>query len=806
MLLAGALGLFAYRSAVLPPFSGTLIVPGLVAPVEIVRDAQAIPHIYAQQPNDAYFALGYVHAQDRLWQMEFNRRLAAGRTAEILGPAALDVDRFLRTLGIRRNAQAIWLHYDLQTQQKLQAYIQGINAWIRMRTGPLPPEFLILGVAPELWQPADAIAWLSMMAWDLSANWTQEVLRMQLAQHLPLSRIQEFLAPYPGESPLQTRDYTVLYRQLSELNDQLAQVALQAPPSLVEGMGSNNWTLSGKLTQNGKPLLANDPHLGLSAPSPWYFAHLQAPGLNVMGATIPGLPMVILGRNARIAWGLTNTASDVQDLYIERIHPKDPQRYQTPDGWAVFQTRQEIIQVKGQGAVTLTVRETRHGPVISDLAGKARQAFQPFSQGYVMALRWTALTQDDMGMRAGLALNQAQNWSEFLTATRDFTAPQQNIVYADVEGNIAFIAPGKVPVRSSDNDLKGLAPALGWESRYDWQGYIPFTDLPQSLNPHAGMVVTANHKIVTDEYPYFLTSEWAPPYRAQRIHDLLATTPVQTIMSTARIQTDVQSLAAQEALPLLLGNLPTVWSATDTAQYGRITQALRAWNGDMRAERPEPLILSAWLRSLSRAMFEDKLGTAVFQRYWEQRNMHLAMVNALRLPTTLGAYWCNQLSSSVQESCQETVTSAFRTAIQELERRYGTDWQQWQWGRAHTALSAHRPFSRLPLLAPFFDIREPVSGDTYTVNATRYALDNEQTPFISTHGPSPRLIYDLATADVAWAMLPGGQSGNPLSPYYRNWSQLWAQGRYVPLSLSRQIAERNQLGTLKLQPSHLKIH
>lgn len=383
LLLVCAFGAYVwYRQASQPQTAGTLKLSGLRESVSIVRDRHAVPHIKAANAQDAYFALGFVHAQDRLWQLQMSKRIVSGRLAEILGPSALDTDRFLRTLGVRRNAEAILAQSSAETRAMLQAYADGVNAYIDGRKGPLPPEFLILRTQPERWEPADTLAWQTMMAWDLGGNWTQETLRMRLAQVLPVSRINELLAPYPGERPLRTMDYGNLYRHLAPLATAMARVEQQAPAGYVEGMGSNNWVVSGAHTRSGKPLLANDPHLGLQAPALWYFAQMQAPGLDVTGATLPGMPGVVLGHNQRIAWGFTNTAPDVQDLYIERLQPGSTQRYQTPDGWAEFVTRTETIHVKGAPDVTLNVRETRHGPVISDVAEPVATAAAPLGAQY----------------------------------------------------------------------------------------------------------------------------------------------------------------------------------------------------------------------------------------------------------------------------------------------------------------------------------------------------------------------------------------------------------------------------------------
>ncbi|HJV51182.1 MAG TPA: penicillin acylase family protein [Noviherbaspirillum sp.] len=785
-----------YRHASQPLIDGRIRLDGLSAPVDVVRDAEGIPHIYAKSTADAYFALGFAHAQDRLWQMEMNRRIVAGRMAEILGPSAADADRFLRTLGVRRNAERILANLAPDARSALEAYARGVNAYLANRKGPLPLEFLLTGApAPQPWEPADSIGWQTMMAWDLGANWTQELLRMRLAQRLSLQQINEFLPPYPGDAVLQTQDYTRLYRELAGTSQQLAAVASIAPPSYVEGMGSNNWVIGGALSETGKPLLANDPHLGLSAPALWYFAHLSAPGLNVIGATLPGIPTVVLGRTDRIAWGFTNTAPDVQDLYIERINPANGKQYQTPDGWADFTMRTEIIKVKGKPDISLQVRETRHGPMISGalpILGRAPLD----AKKYAVAFAWTALRPDDLSVQSGIRLNRARNWSEFLDAMKDFGSPQQNMVYADVDGNIGFVAPARVPIRKPENDLKGLAPAPGWDARYDWAGFIPFDALPRQFNPAAQRVVTANQKIVADDYPYFLTSEWTLPYRAQRIGELLDAKPKHSIASFSAIQKDDVSLAAQELLPLLRKTVPA---------SGRARTALgmlAGWDGAMDADRAEPLIFNAWLRAASHRIFADELGEALMQDYWELRNVHLPMVNVLKNKDGQGR-WCADVNggdAGRAQRCEDVLSASLEAALDDLAQRYGSDMSAWRWGMAHEARSEHRPFAKVGLLSKFFDIRIPTPGDSFTVNVGRYSLRDDKEPFVNHHAASLRALYDLSNLENSRFMHSTGQSGNVLSPLYRNFTRRWAAVEYVPMKTARAEVEKGRLGLLVLEP------
>ena len=784
-----------YRSASQPQIDGTIKLTGPGASIEIVRDANGVPHIYAKSTGDAYFALGFVHAQDRLWQMELNRRIPAGRMAEILGPSALATDRFLRTLGVRKNAEAILANLAPDTRAALDAYANGVNAYLRQRAGPLPPEFVITGApAPAPWLPADSIGWQTMMAWDLGGNWSQELLRMRLSQRLSLDQINEFLPPYPGDAVTHTQDYTKLYRELAGTTQQLAAVAKIAPPSYVDGMGSNNWVVSGALSETGKPLLANDPHLGLSAPALWYFAHLAAPGLNVIGATLPGVPSIVLGRNNRIAWGFTNTGPDVQDLYLERINPDNPRQYRTPAGWDDFKARTETIKVKGQPDVTLEVRETRHGPVITG-ALPIIAAAPIDARKYVIAFAWTALRPDDLSLQAGMKLNRAGNWEEFLDGARDLGSPQQNIVYADVEGNIGFVAPARIPIRKAENDLKGLAPAPGWDARYDWDGFVPFAELPRQYNPASQRIITANQKIVADDYPHFLTSEWTLPYRANRIAELIDAKPVHDMSGFATIQQDRVSLAAQELLPILRATLP----ASERAKTA--LNALRKWSGTMDADRFEPLLFNAWVREASRQIFADELGDVLMRDYWEQRNVHLSMVNVLK--NTGGQNrWCAKVTNAAlgQRACDDVLSASLEITLNDLETRYGSDMSKWRWGDAHVALSEHRPFGKIPLLSNIFDIRVASPGDTFTINVGRNNLRDEKQPFANRHAASLRALYDLSNLENSLFIHSTGQSGNVVSPLYRNYAQRWADVAYLPMKTRREDVEKGKLGSLTLNP------
>ena len=781
-LAAGAGYLYLRQS--LPTTTGEIRIAGVPAPVEILRDRYGIPHIFAPRDEDAIFGLGYVHAQDRLWQMEMNRRIAAGRLAEILGPGALETDRFIRTLGIRRAAEANLRGFDAATRRLLEAYAAGVNAFLAGNP-VLPPEFWITGAPrPEPWTPADSAAWAKMMAWDLGGNWRNELLRMRLSKTLPLARIHEFVAPYPGEAPPEIADLKALYGSLERSSVQLAadadRLLAAAPGEPPDGVGSNNWVVSGAHSVTGKPLLANDPHLGLTAPPVWYLAHLSVAGRNVIGATLPGVPAVVLGRNDRIAWGFTNTGPDVQDLFIEKLDAAG--NYVTPDGARPFTVIDETIRVKGAPDEALRIRISRHGPVISDVS---RAASDPTPRGYVLAFAWTALLEDDKTLQAAHTIAHASDWRSFLAAARDYQVPQQNIVYADTEGNIGFVAPGRIPVRKPENDLKGLAPAPGWEARYDWAGWIPFEELPQQYNPASGRIWSANEKITPPGYPHFITSEWHPPYRSRRIGELLEALPKHSVASLARIQSDVVSLPMRESLPRMLG----VRAASEPAR--RALALLRQWDGTMAPERAEPLIAWAWWREFTRLLYADELGDA-FRSHWTARAPFVANVLSGQGEH---ARWCDDVRTPAVETCEQLLEAALEAALADLTRRYGADGGKWRWGEAHLARHEHRPFGRHPILQFGFDIRVPTPGDTYTVNVGRQNFTDEERPFANRHAASLRAVYDLADLERSLYIHSGGQSGNVLSPHYDAFTGAWAKNEYIQMITQR--------GTLEAQPHQL---
>jgi len=783
VVLVASVGLWLwYRQASLPEHEGTLQVGSLPHPLQIVRDDAGVAAITAQTESDALFGLGYAHAQDRLWQIEFNRRIGQGRISEIVGPAGVDTDRFLRTLGIYRQALSLAHELDPEARELVEAYCAGINAYLDGHHDLLPAEFLLLRAPrPEHWVPADVIAWMLMMAWDLSAEaMGNELARLRLSERFSKAEIDDFMPLTDGSAP-PTADYVDLYRRLGlpghGLAEQARQLALRLPDfgfGATRAEGSNSWVVAGSRTVSGRPLLANDPHLALSSPSVWYFASLKAPGLDVFGATLPGVPFVVLGRNAHVAWGFTNTYADTLDLYLERVDPERPNQYQTPGGSAPFETRIETIRVRGADPVVLTVRSTRHGPVINGALAAADAALPHGASpvGYVLALRWAALESSRTTLSAFRAMDRAADTEQFQRALRGVTLIVQNVVFAGDDGHIGFRVAGRVPLRRADNDLHGLVPSPGWDARYDWQGWIDPDQLPRSLDPAQGLIVTANQKITPPGYTGYITMEWKAPYRAHRIEQLVRAVPRHDMASFERIQADVTSLAAREMMQALAATEPAT-------PVGRAAlQRLRAWDGAMRADAPEPLIYQAWVRRLKHLIFDDDLG-ALAHDLVEPVPLTVAMLGVLT-GRAHARNWCDDATLPERHvDCLALAAQALDQSAGELARE-PRDLERLRWGKQHPAVFEHRPFSSVPLLRRWFEQRVPDPGDGDTVNVGVLRLKGER-PFEARAGPSLRIIYDLSSGASGVWMFGPGQSGNPVSPQFGDLLEAWSKVRYRPI-------------------------
>lgn len=802
LLLVFAGVLFA-RKVSSPVLSGSLNLRGLSGPVTITRDAWGVPHIRAKASDaDAMYALGFVHAQDRLWQMEFQRRVAQGRLSEVLGEAALPQDKFLRTWGFYRAAQSALPALSARSRTLISAYTAGVNAAIAQDR--LPLEFRLLRFRPERWTDVDSIAWSKLLAYDLGGNWDDELTGQAVVSKLGGAALDSVLPPYPagaptilssqelnlpsgqpsqppstqlpemqpsGKPPISTRPavrnagLALPQGALAQLRAQLAAAAslgfANAP-----GKGSNDWVIGGSRTASGKPILADDPHLGLSAPMLWYLADVQGPTLHAIGATLPGLPGVVIGRNEQVAWGVTNVNPDVQDLFVEQPG-------------ATLQNRTEVIKVKGRPDVQLLVQESAHGPVV------ARSSKWGDGQDRAVSLEWTALKGGDTTFDAFFGLNYAQNWADFTAALGSYVAPAQNFVYADTAGNIGYYAPGKVPIRSKAGDgsdktaWDGSLPVPD-DAAHTWTGYIPFEQLPHVYNPQDALVVSANNRVVPDGYRPFLGNirTWAEPYRAERILELLGSGQPVTPAQVAAAQLDTVSLVWRDLKPYLLKTEP---------QNALSTQALKllqGWDGNETLSSVQASVFEAWLMQLQQ-MAQDELG-GVEQGSGVTLNS-LAVLNALKGEGAL----CRNPVLKIG-SCSELLSDTLTRATGDLSARLGSDPQRWVWGELHHSLSKHGAFGGVGAISWIWNRGISTPGGTNTVNVAR----PEAGTFNQTHAPSYRQVIDLSDMNSSRFIGTLGQGGNPIGSHYADMQPMWQRGESIPMSSRPQDWGRTQ--TLEL--------
>jgi len=744
---------------------GRLEIAALSAPVELLRDRDGLVTIRAQNERDAYLALGFVHAQDRLWQMDFMRRSGAGRLSEVVGPGTLGFDRLTRTLGFARLAEANLARLGPATRAALEAYTAGVNAYLENHEGAWPPEFYLLRYRPEPWRPEDSLLWGRLMALQLSGNWSDELRRMRLAKHLTPEQI-DFLWPrYPGDAPVTLGELAA--RGAAPRPARLGDLV---PWDWAPKSASNAWVLSGARSATGKPILANDPHLGLSAPGVWYLVRIETPDLTLAGASAPGVPFVIVGHNGKVAWGMSTTEGDTQDLFIERPSEGRPDHYDTPDGPRPFETRRETIAVRGAEPELLDVRATRHGPIVSDLDGAADGLLDG---GQMLALSWPALAEDDGTAEALYALNHAGDAQGVLEALESWHSPQQTISFADTAGSIGLVAPARVPQRRNGD---GRSPQPGWTGEHDWQGFVPYAALPRALNPPRGLLVAANNRLVPKDYPYLITADWQNPYRAERIEELLASRSLATPEDSAALQQDTFSTVARELVPRLLAAAPEGPALAPPEASPRQARALlAAWDFRMARTRPEPLLFYAWLRQLNRLLLADELG----EDFADFARADAALV--LRVLRE-GEAWCDDVTSPETETCDARIAEALTSALDELGQRFGKDMTTWRWGAAHLARFRHPVFSRLPVLAGLVDYEVEADGGSYTVNRGGVRLSGTgPAVFEDVHGPGYRAVYDLADLDRSRFMIATGQSGNPFSAHYGDLAERWRDGAYLAL-------------------------
>ncbi len=794
VLLIAAVGVFGWYQARLawPKTDGELTLTGLQDTVTVIRDPRGIPHIYASNPHDLFMAQGYVHAQDRFWQMEFWRRIGMGRLSELFGESTLGQDRFLRTVGVRRSAEKSWDLLSPETRAALEAYAQGVNVYIDQNAGRLPLEFRVLGLtgvkaAPEPWTPINTLTWPTMMAFLLGGNYEDELRRAELLARYGETWMQELTEyDYPRDFPL-ILPKGVTWQKID--TNVLASAELEHLLGSGPGVGSNNWVVSGSRTTTGMPLLANDPHLEPQLPSIWYEngLHCQPVGpecpYDAVGFSFASAPGVVLGHNARIAWGATNAYPDVQDLYIERINAANPNQYEINGQWADMEISHEEIKVAGADEpVSLTIRRTRHGPILNDVAYGAESdwafGWQP------LALRWTAL-EGNRAAEAILQLNRAQNWDDFRAALSLWDAPSQNFVYADVDGNIGYQMPARIPIRPTG--ANGLTPVPGWNDDYTWQDFVPFDALPHSFNPAQGYIVTANNLVVNyADYPWLTRHEGSQGFRAERIVEMIEAKPKLSAEDFAAIHGDNANLMARELIPYLK-DVPL-----DRPEVAAARDRLLTWDVQQDMNSADAMFFEAFWYNLTTAIFGDEMGDMAPRDYGLMRYV---------LPDA-SAHWWDDINTPDAETRADILAQALNDGYDLAIEKAGAKPEQWRWGALHTITFHNQTLGKsgISLIESIFN-RGPyeTAGGGEIVNATAWSTEPE-TLFQVRWLPSMRMIIDLEDLKRSVSTNTTGQSGHPYHKHYADQVDQWRLIKYAPMYFDRAQLEAQAEGTLTLKP------
>jgi penicillin amidase len=824
-IILGGVGYYLVQSS-FPQTAGELTLSGLDSTVDVYRDSYGIPQIYATTTHDLYYAQGYVHAQDRFWQMDFWRHIGSATLSEMFGSSQVDTDIFLRTLGWARVAQQELNQMPPDEVALLQAYADGVNAYLVDHKGAaLSFEYEVLklvnsGYSPDPWTPIHTLTWGMVMAWDLSSQGTPEIEHAVLAKTLTVQQIAEVIPPYPADHPVIVPNYTIsgTLSTVGTQSEQISFLANLAPAfdhladtvdmvdallgSAGNDIGSNNWVISGSRTSTGKPFLANDMHLSEQMPSIWYEVGLHCTPMsstcpyNVTGFSFAGVPGVIVGHNDRVAWGFTNVGPDVLDLYIEKINPDNPNQYEVNGQWVDMTLVQETINVAGSTPVDLTVRYTRHGPIIYDNPTDHKNIQDTWGvhlpTPFAISIRWTALEPVNI-FKAIFGFNSAQNWDQFRQAASYFAVPAQNIVFADIDGNIAYQTPGNIPIR-----LPGALsnyPLPGWTNEYEWQGYIPFDQLPSAYNPPEGYIVTANNEVVGSSYPYFLGDDWDYGFRAARIVDLIKNAPGP--IDAAYIQKmhgDDYNASAAYMIPLLMQ-----LSLTD-AQQTTVRDLLNGWDYQNQMDLAAPAVYNVFWRAVLARTFHDDLP----QKFWPDGDSRWfeVMQNLVKTPNST---WWDDKSTGTVETRDDILQLAFSDTVTELEQRLGSDSSKWTWGAIHTLTFHNQSLGTsgpAPIQAIFNRGPYQVSGGSSIINATAWdasETDNNTAYQVATL-PSERMIVDMNDLPASLSAITTGESGHTFNAHYADQITLWQTIQYHPMLWGQQQVESTARAHLVLSP------
>lgn len=797
-----------------PAVKGDVVIQSLDAEAEIIRDENGIPHIYASTIHDLFLAQGYVHAQDRFWQMDTWRHIGAGRLSEMFGEDQVETDAFLRTMGWSDLAARQYSQTSALGGDALEGYTAGVNAYLAQRSpAELGFEYTILefvnrNYTPEPWTAIDSILWGKVMAWDLRGNLDNEIARSLLLDDFTPEEVGLFYPPYPDDHPVivGNSEPRIAGPGLDPSPPSASQTIAQTLDNigLIDriaggggiGVGSNSWVIGPERSASGAPILANDPHLGIRMPSIWYQVALhcvpktdECP-LDVTGFSFAGMPGVIIGHNDRVAWGLTNLGPDVMDLYVERLNPANPLQYEVDGQWVDMDVRTETIEVAGGEPVEITVRETRHGPIISDdygiLEDFTDDAGIPLPDQYALALRWTALEENPSLVDAILALDLASDFDSFRDALRLFDVPSQNMIYADIDGNIGYQAPGKIPIREN---WDGRLPVPGWSGEYEWSGYIPFDELPSAYNPREGYIATANNPVVDGSYPHLITTDWNYGDRAYRIVEMLEEDSSVTLDDVAAMQFDSYNRHAERLLPSLLD----IDLSGEDGTVVRSQEILAGWDLNNDAGSAGAAIFEAIWRQLLMLTFHDELQ----EDLWPAGGTRWSLAVAGMLEFANLRVW-DDVTTAATEDRDDILRAAFLAGVAEVEDLLGGSPDEWEWGRLHGAVFRNETLgeSGVGLIESRFNRGPyPVGGGTDIVNAVGWYADEG---FEVTWVPSLRMIVDLGDLKNSLAIHTTGQSGHAYSSHYQDMIELWATGDYLPMLWDREDVELGADGLLVL--------
>lgn len=763
VLVIAVVVLNAYIGKSKPQIEGEINVGILDDGVTVTRDEQGVPHIQAKSDADLYRAQGFVQAQDRMFQMDLARRQASGRLAEVVGEAAVPTDKFFRTFSLREAAKASWEGYGSDAKQVLEWYAEGVNAYMEQASenGELSFEFKLLGYEPEQWSEVDSLTIGKFMAYDLGGHWSSLAIRHWALGNFPEDKARELFITYPENKPA-----------ILEVNmKNQVQVAGKFNPDVLphEFNGSNNWVVSGDKTKSGMPLLADDPHLGLSTPSIWYQMQLESPEQNVSGVIFAGIPGIILGHNEEIAWGVTNVGPDVQDLYIEKPNPTNPTEFQYDGKWEKAKVRNEPIKVKNEETVDFEVVVTRHGPIISNVMFDKEEPSAQFS------MQWTAL-EPTLELQAVLNMNKASNWEEFETALEDFHAPAQNFVFAAKDGTIAYKANGRIPIRKQGD---AQLPVPGDSSEYGWEGYVPYDELPKAINPDKGFIATANNQVIDDSYPYHITDLWAQAYRYERISEVLSSRDDFTKEDMMALQMDQHNLQARE---FLTNMIESVESKDSAGQYKEAIDILKTWNQVDEVNSAAPLLFHKWIQQLPITLFKDQMPEDVYEMLAGKGSITDQMMRD-GYAGKEGA-WVSE-----QKGIDEWVYQSFVDSVESIEETFGDDVNAWKWGDYHQLTFKHPLAGVSPVFEYFLNPKPvPIGGSNITVQAAAFAEDGSVT-----HGASWRFVADLADLSSAHHIVGPGQSGHLKSDWFHNQVDDWAKGNYHETTITEDIKEPHTL-------------